>query len=76
MKTMTIVLYECDAYNNTECSKTGCYLNGGPCFCTADVTEARTRDAGVPIVADRFERTIHERPIIAPSLEKMTHVNY
>ena len=27
-------LYECDPELNTECRKTGCYIIGGPCFCT------------------------------------------
>lgn len=27
-------LYECDPELNTVCKKTGCYINGGPCFCT------------------------------------------
>lgn len=27
-------LYICDPNKNTECSKTSCYINGGPCFHT------------------------------------------
>lgn len=27
-------LFLCDPEKNTECKKTGCYIHGGPCFCT------------------------------------------
>ena len=31
------VLYVCDTEKNTECSKTGCWKNGGDCFLTKDI---------------------------------------
>ena len=29
-------LYLCDPDKNTECTKEGCYVNGGPCYLTKD----------------------------------------
>lgn len=34
------VLYLCDPDKNTECKKTSCFRNGGPCFSTEDETFA------------------------------------
>lgn len=28
-------MYFCDPNKNTECSKSGCFINGGPCYKTA-----------------------------------------
>lgn len=28
------VYYTCDPHKNTECKKTNCHINGGPCECT------------------------------------------
>lgn len=28
-------MYECDPSKNKECSKTGCFINGGDCFYTS-----------------------------------------
>lgn len=35
------VLYACDPDKNTECRKTGCYLNGGECYQTKHLKYAR-----------------------------------
>lgn len=29
-------LYPCDPEKNTKCTKTGCHINGGECFLTAE----------------------------------------
>lgn len=34
------VLYPCDPKKNTECTKTGCFLNGGDCFLTEKIEYA------------------------------------
>ena len=38
------LLYFCDPSKNTECRKTGCYLNGGPCRHTTHAEYADTTD--------------------------------
>lgn len=30
-----VTLYRCDPEKNVSCKKTGCYVNGGPCFMTS-----------------------------------------
>lgn len=42
------LLYFCDPSKNTECRKTGCYLNGGPCRHTTHVEYADTTDYAFP----------------------------
>lgn len=38
-------VYYCDAQKNTQCKKTGCYINGGPCMLTTDSRYRRKEDA-------------------------------
>lgn len=47
---MEIDLYECDPQKNDECSKSGCYLNGGPCHLTTQEKYKRT----VKVMLDEF----------------------
>lgn len=44
------ILYVCDPDKNPVCSKTGCYINGGPCRCTTNPIHAKTGQNGKPIV--------------------------
>lgn len=47
MQEQTDILFECDPYKNTDCSKTGCYINGGECRHTRHLKYARvTRPSG------------------------------
>lgn len=39
-----VTLYRCDPEKNASCKKTGCYVNGGPCFMTSK-KEDRLMDA-------------------------------
>lgn len=41
MQEQTDTLFECDPYKNTDCSKTGCYINGGECRHTRRLKYAR-----------------------------------
>lgn len=41
--------YVCDPKINTECKKTGCYLNGGMCEYTTDKRFAVKDDTGTPV---------------------------
>ena len=41
------VLYACDPDKNTECRKTGCYLNGGECYQTKHLKYARGNNYGI-----------------------------
>lgn len=41
-------VYYCDPSKNTECRKTGCYENGGPCRHTTHVEYADTTDYAFP----------------------------
>lgn len=34
------ILYKCDPNKNTACSKTKCFINGGPCNCTTKLLYA------------------------------------
>ena len=42
------LLYFCDPSKNTECRKTGCYENGGPCRHTTHAEYADTTDYAFP----------------------------
>lgn len=42
-------IYFCDPEKNTECSKTGCVINGGPCRRTANVNYAVRDKNGFPV---------------------------
>lgn len=44
--------YLCDPKINTECKKTGCYINGGMCEYTTDKRFAAKNEKGVVIAAD------------------------
>lgn len=44
--------YLCDPKINTECKKTGCYINGGMCEYTTDKRFAAKNEKGVAIAAD------------------------
>lgn len=44
--------YLCDPKINTECKKTGCYINGGMCEYTTDKRFAAKNEKGVEIAAD------------------------
>ena len=43
------LLYFCDPSKNTECKKTGCYENGGPCRHTTHAEYADTTDYAFPV---------------------------
>jgi hypothetical protein len=45
------VVYICDPEKNHECTKERCFLNGGPCRCTAFTDFAKTGEKSKPIVA-------------------------
>ena len=42
MKKKSETLYICDPKKNVTCTKEGCYINGGPCFCTSNKEYAET----------------------------------
>ena len=44
--------YLCDPKINTQCKKTGCYINGGMCEYTTDKRFAAKNEKGVAIAAD------------------------
>ena len=48
---MYSVLYMCDPDKNEACNKFACYLNDGPCKCTAHKENAKTGENDKPIVA-------------------------
>ena len=50
---MKKVLYLCNPYNNTDCTKEACFLNNGPCHSTLDRDCAIFAD-GLPIINDEF----------------------
>lgn len=37
-------VYYCDAQKNTQCKKTACYINGGPCMLTTHSQYRRRKD--------------------------------
>ena len=43
-------IYLCDPEKNTECKKTACYINDGPCKCTMNPAYALTDLNGDPII--------------------------
>lgn len=42
-------VYFCDPMINTECTKTGCFLRGGPCYCVRDEKFAMKNQNGRPV---------------------------
>lgn len=42
------MLYQCDPELHTECTKTGCYLNGGPCELTFHAEFRVAGTEGIP----------------------------
>lgn len=41
MQEQTETIFECDPYKNADCSKTGCFINGGECHQTRHLKYAR-----------------------------------
>lgn len=44
------IYYECDPEKHTECSKTNCWVNGGPCKHTTHIEFAQDPNAPVKLV--------------------------
>lgn len=42
-------IYFCDPGINTQCTKEGCFLRGGPCCCTANPDFGMKNQNGTPI---------------------------
>ena len=51
---MKKVVYLCNPDSNKDCTKTGCFLNKGPCHSTLNRDCAAFAD-GYPIVNDEFD---------------------
>ena len=45
---MKEILFECNPQLNRECTKSGCYIHGGPCYLTTRRDFAVDKDGGRP----------------------------
>lgn len=48
-------IYLCEPSINFECSKSGCFKNGGECKCTMNEEFALRYEDGKPVVYDKLE---------------------
>lgn len=55
---MSDTLYPCDPEKNTECSKRGCFINGGPCSKTRKLAFAKLPLTTVTLVFDASEEDV------------------
>lgn len=59
------ILFFCDPIKNTQCPKTMCFKNGGPCEATLDRKYALCDESGNPIVDEDFEsKWLKENPAL------------
>jgi len=52
---MNKIYYKCCPAFNKDCTKEGCYINGGPCFCTTNSLCAKKDQYGNPIIEEIVE---------------------
>lgn len=50
--------YRCDPRKAIGCAGTSCYLRGGPCYSTINVSHALLDEYGKPIPSDIYMETI------------------
>ena len=65
-------IYECDPDKNTECSKVGCYLNGGCCLFTTK-QECGISPNNVGTVED-FPHVVHDGDDSAKKLHGIIYI--
>lgn len=58
IKTSRPPAYRCDPRKAIGCPGTSCYLRGGPCYSTINVSHALLDEYGKPIPSDIYMETI------------------
>ena len=58
IKTSRPPAYRCDPSKAIGCAGTSCYLRGGPCYSTINVSHALLDEYGKPILSDIYMETI------------------
>lgn len=53
--TCPYALFECNPEKNTKCTKTGCFINGGPCHATENIEYAQIDENGCIVTCDPCE---------------------
>lgn len=60
-KLLNIKLYACDENKNKECNKKNCYVNGGGCDATTDITKVKYINLDDYVSKDELREIIKEK---------------
>ena len=70
IKTSRPPAYRCDPSKAIGCAGTSCYLRGGPCYSTINVSHALLDEYGKPILSDIYMDILLSEPYKKQKLDR------